>query len=88
MSFDRKHVVAWAWLGAADFVAAGSRLMRLEFPRTEILAYGDVAILFTTYLFEVKTKGTRSITSGRGTELFVRRDGEWVNSGWHLDSGK
>ena len=74
--------------GSADFVAAGSRLVRLEFPKTEILAYGNVAILFTMYLFEVETKGKQSITSGRGTEVFVRRDGEWVNPGWHLDSGK
>ncbi len=74
--------------GSAEFVAAGSRLVRLEFPRTEILAYGDVVILFTTYRFEVETQGTRSISSGRGTEVFVRRDGRWVNSGWHLDSGR
>ena len=73
---------------ASDFASGGSKLVRLEFPRTEILAYGPVAILFTTYRFEVDKDGQRDVTSGRGTEVFVRRHGRWVNSGWHLDSGK
>jgi hypothetical protein len=69
------------------FVEGGGRLARLEFPRTEIQLFGDVAILYTTYLFETETKGERSVTGGRGTEIFVRRDGRWVNPGWHTDSG-
>ena len=48
----------------------------------------EVAILFTTYLFEIETDGERSTSTGRGTELFVRRDGRWLNAGWHLDSGR
>ena len=74
--------------GAKQFVESGSKLVKLEFPRTEIQMYGDVAILYTTYLFEVEYQGNRRTSSGRGTEVFVRRDGRWVNSGWHLDSGK
>ena len=31
--------------------------------------------------------GQRSITKGRGTEIFVKRGNELVNVGWHLDSG-
>lgn len=73
---------------SARFVTAGGKLVDLQFPRTEVLAYGDVAILFTTYLFEIEKAGERTTTSGRGTEVFVRRDGRWVNSGWHLDSGE
>jgi len=73
---------------ARRFVESGARLVRLEYPRTEIQLYGDVAILYTTYLFEVDRHGKREIASGRGTEIFIRRDGRWVNSGWHLDSGK
>lgn len=84
-----------AWQGRAEvlesaraFAASGARLLRLEYPRTEIQLYGDVAILYTTYLFEVETEGQRQISSGRGTEIFVRRNGRWVNPGWHLDSGR
>ena len=63
--------------------------MRLEYPRTEIRLYGDVAILYTTYVFEVESPdGKRETSAGRGTEIFVRRNGRWVNPGWHLDSGK
>lgn len=70
------------------FAQSGARLVRLEFPRTEIRAYGDVAVLYTTYLFEVESGGEHHIQSGRGTEIFVRRSGRWVNPGWHLDSGR
>ncbi len=73
---------------AEEFVAGGGKLVRLEYPRTDIQLYGDVAILYTTYLFEVENQGERQTSSGRGTEIFVRRDGRWVNSGWHLDSGR
>ncbi|MCI0485262.1 MAG: nuclear transport factor 2 family protein [Blastocatellia bacterium] len=74
--------------GAKRFAESGAKLVRLEFPRTEIQMYGDVAIIYTTYLFEVESQGNRRTSSGRGTEIFVRRDGRWVNTGWHLDSGK
>lgn len=74
--------------GAAQFVASGAKLTRLEFPRTEMQVYGEVAIIYTTYLFEIESEGARSTFSGRGTEIFVRRNHLWVNSGWHLDAGK
>lgn len=73
---------------AADFSSAGGTLASLEFPRTEILAYGPVAILFTSYRFEIEKDGDREVRAGRGTEVFVRRGGRWLNSAWHLDSGK
>ncbi len=73
---------------SAEFVAGGGKLIDLRFPKTEVLAYGDVAVLFTTYLFEIERAGERTTTSGRGTEVFVRRGGRWLNSGWHLDSGR
>ncbi len=74
--------------GAAQFVGGGAKLTRLEFPRTELQVYGEVAIIYTTYLFEIESAGARETYSGRGTEIFVRRNNVWVNSGWHLDAGK
>lgn len=71
---------------AQQFVSSGGRLLRLEFPKTEIQLFGDVAILYTTYRFETETGGRRRVASGRGTEIFVHRGGHWINSGWHLDS--
>ncbi len=74
--------------GAQAFAAGGGKLLRLEFPRTEIRVYGDVAVLYVAYRLETESGGVRQATSGRGTEIFVRRDGRWVNVGWHLDSGR
>lgn len=73
---------------AIDFVTSGGKLVALDFPETRIQVYGDVAILYTKWAFELENGGKRERYSGRGTEIFIRRDGHWVNSGWHLDSGR
>lgn len=77
-----------ALLDAARSFARSGRLVRLEFPRTEIRTYGDVAVLYTSYAYEIESGGQRQVQKGRGTEVFVHRDGRWVNPGWHLDSGR
>lgn len=73
---------------AAEFQKEGGKLIRLEFPRTQIQRFGDVAIFWSAYLVETETNGKRSLTSGRVSEIFVRRHGQWTNPGWHTDSGK
>jgi ketosteroid isomerase-like protein len=74
--------------GSAGFHAAGGKLVRLEFPKTEIQVYGDTAILYSEYAFEIAQGDTHSQNSGRVTEVFVNRGGSWVNPGWHMDSAK
>ncbi|MGA9769935.1 MAG: nuclear transport factor 2 family protein [Blastocatellia bacterium] len=74
--------------GAKRFAEGGARLVRLEFPRTDFQMYGRTIILYTTYRYELESNGQKSTFSGRGTEVFVIRDGEIVNTGWHLDAGK
>lgn len=59
-------------------------LVKLEFPRTDIHAYGDVVTLYTTYAYSLKRGDEVKEHSGHATETFVRRDGRWLNSGWHL----
>jgi ketosteroid isomerase-like protein len=73
---------------SAKFHAAGGKLLRLDFPRTEVQNYGDVAIVWSDYSLESELGGKRSIDAGRVTEIFVRRNGQWTNPGWHTDSGK
>jgi Domain of unknown function (DUF4440) len=73
---------------AARFQANGGKLIRLEFPRTEIQRFGDVAITYSQYLYETEVDGKRSLTSGRVTEIFVLRHGKWTNPGWHTDTEK
>ena len=74
--------------GAKRFADSGAKLLRLEFPKTELQVYGNTVIIYTTYLYEIEAGGRRTTNSGRGTEVFVRRGNDLVNVGWHLDSGK
>lgn len=71
--------------GAKRFADNGGQLVRLEFPKTEIQVYGDTIIIYTNYVYETEVNGKRSTSSGRGTEMFVRRGNDLVNVGWHLD---
>lgn len=74
--------------GAAQFAKSGGKLVKLEFPKTEIQVYGFTAFVYSTYSYELEIGGQRSQQSGRVTEVFVLRKGEWVNPGWHMDNGK
>ena len=71
---------------ATKFHADGGKLLRLDFPRTEVQCFGDVAIIYSQYSLDLEVGGKRSTSSGRVTEIFVRRNGRWLNSGWHTDS--
>jgi ketosteroid isomerase-like protein len=73
--------------GAAQFAKSGAKLVRLEFPKTELQRFGYTVIVYSTYLYELEKDGQRSPHSGRVTEVFVYRNGQWVNPGWHMDSG-
>ena len=81
---DRAAIFA----GAKAFADSGSKLTKLEFPKTEMQIYGNTVLIYTTYRYEVERNGQRSTTSGRGTEMFVWRGNELVNVGWHLDDRK
>jgi hypothetical protein len=81
---DRAAVFA----GAQQFADSGGKLVRLEFPKTEIQVYGGTVLIYTTYVYETEVKGQRSTASGRATEMFVRRGDDFVNVGWHMDSRK
>lgn len=74
--------------GSAQFAKGGGKLIKLEFPKTEIQVYGFTAVVYSNYVYELEIGGQRSQQSGRVTEVFVLRKGQWVNPGWHMDSGK
>ena len=73
---------------SAEFHAKGGKLLRLEFPRTEVQHYGDVAIVWSSYTLELEVGGKKSGGSSRVTEIFVQRNGQWTNPGWHTDEEK
>jgi ketosteroid isomerase-like protein len=83
---DRWKTQAEVFQSAADFQKEGEKLIRVEFPRTEMQRFGEVVIVWSKYLLETETKGRRTLASGRVTEVFVRRHGQWINPGWHTDS--
>jgi len=74
--------------GAKSFAESGAKLVRLEFPETEIQVYGRTAILYSKFILVTELNGKQQEQSGRATETFVFRGDKWVNPGWHLDSGK
>lgn len=74
--------------GSTQFAKSGGKLIKLEFPKTEIQVYGVTAVIYSNYSYELETGGQRSTHTGRVTEVFVLRNGQWVNPGWHMDNGK
>jgi len=81
---DRKAILE----GAAQFANGGGKLIKLEFPKTEIQVYGNTAVVYSNYTYELDAGGQHHRQSGRVTEIFVWRKGRWINPGWHMDSGK
>jgi ketosteroid isomerase-like protein len=79
---DRQGVLE----GSARFAASGGKLVRLEFPKTEIQAYGYTAIVYSNYVYEIEQGGQRRTNTGRVTEVFVNRNGGWLNTSWHMDT--
>ena len=73
---------------STEFAKNGGKLIKLEFPKTEIQVFGATAIVYSSYTYELEAGGQHINQSGRATEVFVLRNGQWVNPGWHLDSGK
>ena len=73
---------------AAQFVKNGGKLIKLDFPKTEIQMYGSTAVLYSNYSYELEIGGQQINRAGRVTEVFVLRKGQWVNPGWHMDSGQ
>jgi ketosteroid isomerase-like protein len=74
--------------GAVQFAKGGGKLIKLEFPKTEVQVYGFTAVVYSNYAYELEVGGKRTNYAGRVTEVFVFRKGQWVNPGWHMDSGK
>ena len=70
---------------STEFHSKGGKLVWLEFPRTEVQHFGNVAIVWSSYVVETEVDGKRSLSSSRVTEIFVWQHGRWTNPGWHTD---
>jgi hypothetical protein len=79
---------AKAMAGATEFARGGGRLLRLGFPQSAFQVYDNVAFVYSRYEVEILQGADTVRLAGRSTEVFQRRNGRWVNPGWHLDSGR
>ena len=74
--------------GASQFAAHHGKLVHLDFPRTEVQKFGDVAILYSLVQITMESDGKQESLHCRSTEIFQKRNGHWVNIGAHVDSGQ
>lgn len=74
--------------GAKAFADHQGKLVSLSFPRTEIQRFGDVAVLYSLVQITMESQGKRQSLSCRSTEVFQKRNGRWMNTGAHVDSGQ
>lgn len=70
---------------SAAFKRNGGKLIALAFSNTETRVYGDVAVMYSGYQLTTEQAGKQTTTRGRATEVFVKRDGQWMHPSWHLD---
>ena len=74
--------------GAQGFAEHQGKLVSLTFPKTEIQEFGDVAVLYSIVRITMESRGKRESLNCRSTEVFQKREGQWVNTGAHVDSGR
>jgi ketosteroid isomerase-like protein len=74
--------------GAQAFAEHHGKLVSLSFPKTEIQDFGDVAVLYSLVRITMESDGKQERLSCRSTEVFQKRQGQWVNTGAHVESGQ
>jgi ketosteroid isomerase-like protein len=70
---------------SADFRAKGGRFVSVAFDSAMTHRFGDVVVMFSHYTVVTENADKRSTQKGRATEVFVRTNGRWVHTSWHLD---
>jgi Domain of unknown function (DUF4440) len=70
--------------GSRGFAGSGGKLTRLVFARTEFQVYGSTVIIYTTYEMDLVNEGKTNTERGVATEIFVKQNGHWQNTGWQL----
>jgi hypothetical protein len=70
--------------GSQGFAAGSGKLTHLAFPSTELQVYGNTAILYTSYEMDLANGGQSRTERGMATEVFLLKNGQWLNTGWQL----
>ena len=70
---------------SARFKASGGKLVSVSFDSTLTHRFGETIVMFSHYTVVTEGGGERHTQKGRATEVFVRSNGRWVHTSWHLD---
>jgi Domain of unknown function (DUF4440) len=70
---------------SARFKADGGKLVSVSFDSSATHRFGETVVMFSHYVLVVESKEGRRARRGRATEVFVRANGRWVHTSWHLD---
>jgi ketosteroid isomerase-like protein len=70
---------------SADFKAKGGKFVSVAFDSAMTHRFGDAVVMFSHYTVVTENADKRSTQKGRATEVFVRTNGRWVHTSWHLD---
>lgn len=81
----RWHSLEESLAASADFKAAGGKLVSVNFASTLTHRFGETVVMFSRYAVVTENGGRRQTQKGRATEVFVRENGRWLHTSWHLD---
>ena len=51
-----------------------------------VVQFGETVVMFSRYSVVTEGEKGRATRNGRATEVFVRTNGRWVHTSWHLDA--
>ncbi len=71
---------------SAAFRASGGRFVSVAFDSSTVHRFGETVVMFSRYHVTTTKGGVPQELRGRATEVFVRSDGRWVHTSWHLDA--
>ena len=70
---------------SANFKASGGKFVSVSFDSTLTHRFGETVVMFSHYAVVTESGGKRQTQKGRATEVFVRSNGRWLHTSWHLD---
>ena len=71
--------------GSAEFKAGGGHFVSVAFDSAMIHRFGETVVMFSRYAVITERGGKQVTQQGNATEVFVRTNGRWVHTSWHLD---
>jgi SnoaL-like domain len=79
------HSLDESLAASAGFKANGGKLVSVSFDSTLTHRFGETVVMFSHYTVVTASGGQRQTQQGRATEVFVRSNGRWLHTSWHLD---